>query len=72
VIKIDKRYALDERDEKIIRLLSRNARAAKEDIAETLGVTRSAITQRIKKMEDAGVIKSYTVVIDWNKVLEAN
>lgn len=41
-------------------------------LAVPLKITRVAIGDRIKRMEKAGIIKYYTVVVDWDKVVEAD
>ena len=69
MIKVRKQYALDERDEAIIRILSDNGRATKAEIAEMMDITRAAVSQRITHLEQAGIIKGYTTIIDWDKVL---
>lgn len=69
MIKVGKRYALDERDETIIRMLSDNGRATKTEIAEVIGVTRLAVSHRMAHLEQAGIIKGYSTIIDWDKVL---
>lgn len=71
MIKLRNKYVLDERDEAIIRLLSTDGRTSLSDLAVPLGITRVAVGGRIKRMEQHGVIKGYTVVIDWDKVVAA-
>ena len=70
--KLKKRYMLDEMDEAVIRLLTTRARASFSELAKPLGVSRVAIGERIKRLEKAGIIKYYTVVVDWDKVVEAD
>ncbi|GLX79990.1 AsnC family transcriptional regulator [Thalassotalea insulae] len=52
---------ISEKDEEILAILRCNARASVSDIAKALNVSRTAIQKRISKLEDNGVIKSYTV-----------
>lgn len=59
---------LDEIDIEILELLSENGRMSHEDISKKLNLTRPAIHRRIYKMEDAGFIKGYKVLIDWQKI----
>lgn len=70
--KLKKRYMLDAMDEAVIRLLTTRARASFSELAKPLGVSRVAIGERIKRLEKAGIIKYYTVVVDWDKVVEAD
>ena len=59
---------LDEIDIEILELLRKNGRMSHEDISKKLNLTRSAIHRRIYKMEDAGFIKGYKVLVDWQKI----
>lgn len=70
--KLRKKYMLDAMDEAVIRLLTANGRASFSALAEPLGITRVAVGERIKRLEKAGIIKYYTVAIDWDKVIEAD
>lgn len=55
---------LDETDRKIIDLLQANARATNAEIAEQVGLTASSVFERIRKLEQRGVIRGYTVQVD--------
>lgn len=70
--KLKKKYMLDAMDEAILRLLTTNARASFSELAKPLGVSRVSVGDRIKRLEKAGIIKYYTVVVDWGKVVEAD
>lgn len=50
---------LDDINWKILEILQTNARLSNSEIARTIGITSPAIAERIKKMEDSGVIMSY-------------
>ncbi len=54
---------MDETDEAIIRLLKDNSRRSNVDIAEELDVSEGTVRNRIKKLEDNGVIKRYTIEV---------
>lgn len=54
---------LDPINRHILRLLQENARISNAQIARSVGVTSPAVAERIRKMEDAGVIKGYTTKI---------
>ena len=47
---------IDDLDRKILRIITKNARIPFKDVAETCGVSRAAIHQRVQKMFDNGVI----------------
>jgi len=55
---------VDERDMLIIDILQENARTPYTEIAARLGVGESAIRKRVKGLEEAGVIESYTIVVN--------
>ena len=44
---------------KILELLQKNARLAHTEIGKKVGITSPAVTERIRKMEDQGIIDSY-------------
>ncbi len=50
---------LDDLDLRILALLQDNARIANAAIGREVGITPSAVSQRIKKLEDTGVIEGY-------------
>lgn len=50
---------LDETDRQIVAFLQRDARMANAEIARRLGMAPSAIYDRIRKLEDRGIIDSY-------------
>ena len=54
---------MDELDQKIIRLLMKNARMPVKEIAEHVNLTSPAVSSRIRRLETDGVIGSYTVVL---------
>lgn len=55
---------LDERDKVIIDMLTKDARTPFTEIAKVLGISETAVRKRVKALEEAGVIKQYTVVIE--------
>jgi|GEM_PF-863178 len=54
--------SLDAIDRSIIRLLRLNARRPNSEIAAEVGLSSSACHRRIRMLEDAGVIRGYTIV----------
>lgn len=54
---------LDELNWKILKCLQENARQSNSKIGRQVGITSPAVSERIKKMEDAGVIQSYETSI---------
>ena len=55
---------LDEIDRKILKFLVRNARMPYLEIARECGISGAAIHQRIKKLEDTGVILGSRMIVD--------
>ncbi|GLB53870.1 AsnC family transcriptional regulator [Neptunitalea chrysea] len=54
----------DEINWSILLLLQQNARLTNAEIGRRVGLSSPAVTERIKKMEDLGVIKGYAANID--------
>ncbi|MBV2180377.1 Lrp/AsnC family transcriptional regulator [Castellaniella sp. MT123] len=52
---------MDSTDQALIRLLRADARTSVATLAKRLGVARGTVTQRMRRMEDAGLIVGYTV-----------
>lgn len=53
---------MDVFDQKILSELQRNARQSVSAIAEAVNLSRSAVSDRIKRMEDTGEILGYQVI----------
>jgi len=56
--------ALDNIDRNILRLLRVDARMSNAKLATEVGLSPSACLRRIKIMENAGVIRGYTALVD--------
>lgn len=52
---------MDATDQTLIALLRKNARMAVADLAHKLKVSRGTVSNRMRKLEDAGVIQGYTI-----------
>ena len=59
---------LDQKDIAILKLLQENARATVKEIADKIHLSTTPIYERIKRMEEAGVIKQYATLLDHSKV----
>lgn len=53
---------------KILRLLNKNARYSISEIATMSGLSEDTVCEEIKTMEQAGLIRGYKAVIDWEKL----
>jgi DNA-binding Lrp family transcriptional regulator len=59
---------LDDLDWGILKLLQSNAKQTYSKIGRQLNVAHSTVYERIKRMEEHGIIKKYTVTIDVEKI----
>lgn len=59
-----KKRELDITDRNILEELQKNARASFTDIGACVGLTGPAVRDRIRQMEDNGIISGYRVAID--------
>ena len=59
---------LDEKDKSILRLLQQNAKATVREIAHAVHLSPTPVHERIKRMEDTGVITQYTALVNPVKV----
>ena len=59
---------LTETDKKILKNLLEDARFSSRQIAKNVGVSVGTVLSRIKKMEDAGIIKGYSAILDHEKL----
>ena len=60
--------ALDAKDISILRLLQQNARITVKEISDTIHLSTTPVHERIKRMEENGVIKQYATLLDPKKV----
>lgn len=59
---------LDERDIEILKTLIADARLSSRQIAKQCGISIGTALSRIKRMEDEGVVKGYTALLDQEKL----
>jgi Lrp/AsnC family leucine-responsive transcriptional regulator len=59
---------LDELDIRIVDLLQRDGRATQLEISRAVGLSQPAVAERIRKLEDRGVITGYTARVDAAKL----
>jgi len=59
---------IDRKDELILTELKKNARNSTKNIAEAIHLPRVTVHDRIQKMSKQGIIKSFNVSIDYNKI----
>ena len=59
---------LDEKDIMILRVLQHNARATVKEIADKIHLSTTPVHERIKRMEESGVIRQYATLLEQTKV----
>lgn len=59
---------MDAIDRQIVALLQENGRLSQEQIARKVNLSRPAIHERIKRLEEQNFIRGYTARIDWSAV----
>ncbi len=55
---------VDETDLNIIRLLQEDSRKSFNKIAESLGIAVGTAYNRVKNLEEKGILKGYTIILD--------
>jgi Lrp/AsnC family leucine-responsive transcriptional regulator len=55
---------MEEIDRQILRLLSQDGRMSFTDLGRATGLSTSAVHQRVRRLEQRGVIRGYTVVVE--------
>lgn len=59
---------LDSIDKKIIDELSKNSRLSMSELGRRINLSSPSVTERVRQMESFGVIKRYTLEIDYEKI----
>lgn len=59
---------LDDKDLAILKLLQDNARIAVKDIATAIHLSPTPVHERIRRLEEAGIIKQYATLLDPQKL----
>ena len=54
---------LDRTDQRLLQALQNNARTSQRQLAKQLGVAQGTVTNRLKRLEDDGVITGYTATV---------
>ena len=62
------KFKLDEIDHQILDMLIENTRVPFTDIAKNLSISAGTIHVRVKKMENAGIIKGSSLTLDYKKL----
>ncbi|MFT4093818.1 MAG: Lrp/AsnC family transcriptional regulator [Niabella sp.] len=59
---------LDDKDFEILRLLQQNARISVKEIADAIHLSTTPVHDRVKKLEQSGIITGYMAVLDAAKL----
>lgn len=57
-------YSPDATDWRILDALQRQGRASFAELAREVSMSASAVTERVRRLEEAGVIAGYTAIVD--------
>lgn len=58
----------DETDMRIIEALQQDGRASYADLARQVSMSASAVTERVRRLEEAGIVSGYSAVIDPERI----
>lgn len=56
---------MEDTDREILRLLASDGRMSYTDLGKATGLSTSAVHQRVRRLEQRGLIKSYAAVLDY-------
>ncbi|OIO27142.1 hypothetical protein AUJ14_00350 [Candidatus Micrarchaeota archaeon CG1_02_55_22] len=65
---MDEKVVLDELDEKILAELAANSRESYRKLAVAVKAAPATVIQRVKRLEESGVIRGYGVKLDYVKL----
>jgi len=61
-------FPLDDKDKAILRYIQSNAKATVREIASNVHLSTTPVHERIKRMEEDGVILQYATLLDHSKI----
>ncbi len=61
-------HHLDDIDVALLDILQKNGRTRRNDLAQTVGLSIPSVSERLRKLEENGVIIGYTTFVDPKKV----
>jgi len=59
---------LDEIDVRLLELLQEHGRTSQHDLAQAVGLSSPAVGERVRKLEERGIIRHFTVLLDPRKL----
>lgn len=64
VVKANISQALDAKDRKILGLVQRDGKMSQAEVAKRVGLSTAAVNERLKKLEQSGVIRRFAAIVD--------
>lgn len=61
-------YSPDATDWRILDVLQRDGRAGYAELARAVSMSASAVTERVRRLEEAGIIQGYAAVVDPERI----
>ena len=58
---------VDDKDLRLLALLQDNSKASVQQLAKQTGMPPTTVHNRIKRLEQLGIVKGYSVKVDWSK-----
>jgi Lrp/AsnC family transcriptional regulator, leucine-responsive regulatory protein len=58
------KHVIDETDRRILRVLADNGRISNSDLAREVGLSPSPCWQRVRRLEEAGIITGYAAILN--------
>ena len=55
---------MDEIDQKILKILMRDARISQKELAAKVGLSAPGVAERVRRLEERGVIRGFTIDVD--------
>ncbi len=59
---------MDKTDYKILEIMQSNGRISMKDLGISVGLTAPAVSERVKKMEEVGIITGYGATLNYEKL----
>jgi Lrp/AsnC family leucine-responsive transcriptional regulator len=56
---------LDDIDQKILEVIQKQGRTRRNDLADRVGLSLPAVSERLRKLEEAGIITGYFATLDY-------
>jgi Lrp/AsnC family leucine-responsive transcriptional regulator len=58
----------DSLEEKVVEMLTKNARRSFRSIAQELSVSTTTVSKIVGRLEDEGIIRGYQAMVDWPRL----